>query len=138
MGGDLRPRGDHGCRSSRYGVARPAGWSEREAAVQLGHESNVSGGCLPSLTLTLGRSMKVVAEKRREIWVSFVAGVLGLMFAAPRPMGYGNVLVLVSCLLVSMFCGINAVLDTEEMSIPGKFFAVIWLGVILLITVWVL
>ena len=52
-------------------------------------------------------------------------------------MGYGNVLVLVSCLLVSVFCGINAVLDSEEMSIPGKFFGVIWLGLILETTAWV-
>jgi hypothetical protein len=30
---------------------KPAGWSEREAAVQLTHKFNASGDCLPSLTL---------------------------------------------------------------------------------------
>ena len=82
--------------------------------------------------------MRVVAENRREIWISFGAAVFGLIFAAPMPMGYGNVLVLMSCFLVSVFCAVNAVLDIEEMSIPGKFFAVIWLGVILVTTAWLL
>jgi len=32
----------------------PAGWSEREAAVQPRQQSDVSGGCFPSLTLSVG------------------------------------------------------------------------------------
>lgn len=82
--------------------------------------------------------MRLAAENRGEIWVSFAVALFGLIFAAPVPMGYGNVLVLVACLLVSVFCGINAVLDLDEMSIPGKFFAVIWLTVMLISTVWAL
>ena len=35
----------------------PAGWSEREAAVTLREKSNVSGRCLPSLTLIVRRQL---------------------------------------------------------------------------------
>ena len=81
--------------------------------------------------------MRVVAENRHEIWASLGLAVLGIMFA-PMPMGFGNVLVLVGCLLVSLFCAVNAILDLDDMSIPGKFFAVIWFGVILVASAWVL
>jgi hypothetical protein len=86
----------------------------------------------------MGLSMRLVAENRHEIWVSFGVGLFGLVFAAPMPMGYGNVLALAACLLISLCCAINAVLDLEDMSISGKFFAVIWLAIVLVATVWVL
>src|ERR1017187_2546103 len=41
----------------RFDPDLPAGWSEREAAVWLRDRSNVIGGCLPSLTLTVGRNV---------------------------------------------------------------------------------
>jgi hypothetical protein len=43
--------------SDKDGI-EPAGWSERKAAVQLRDKSDVSGGCLPSLTL-------IVRQQRR-------------------------------------------------------------------------
>ena len=86
----------------------------------------------------MGRNMRVAAENRREIWVSLGLALLGVTFAAPMPMGFGNVMVLAGCLLVSLFCAFNAVLDLDDMSIPGKFFAVIWFGVILIASAWVL
>jgi hypothetical protein len=79
--------------------------------------------------------MRLVAENRHEIWVSFAVALLGIVFAAPMPMSYGNVLVLSACLLVSVCCAVNAALDLEAMSIPGKFFTVIWLVVILVVTI---
>src|ERR1039458_4920491 len=39
----------------RSGFVQPAGWSEREAAAWLRDKSDISGGCLPSLTLNVGR-----------------------------------------------------------------------------------
>jgi hypothetical protein len=49
-------------------MAEPAGWSEREAAVQLRDESDASGGCLPSLTLIVGRGVcrAQSTHKRRQ------------------------------------------------------------------------
>ena len=41
-------------KSSAFG--QPAGWSERGAAVRPKHESSISGGCLPSLTLSVRSS----------------------------------------------------------------------------------
>jgi hypothetical protein len=82
--------------------------------------------------------MRAVAENRHEIWVSLGVAVLAVTFAAPVPMGYGNVLVLVGCLLVSLCCAVNAALDLDAMNIPGKFFAVIWLVIISVTTAWVL
>ena len=46
----LRPKSS----TPRSGFVQRAGWSEREAAVYLRDKSNVSGGCLPSLTLIVG------------------------------------------------------------------------------------
>ena len=86
----------------------------------------------------MGLHMRVAAENRHEIWASLGIAVLGVTFSAPVPMHYGNVLVLVACLLISLFCAVNAMLDLDEMSIPGKFFAVIWFGAILIASVWVL
>ena len=81
--------------------------------------------------------MRAVAENRHEIWVSIGVAVLGLTFAASRPMGYENVLILVGCMLISVCCAVNAVLDLEDMSIAGKFFAIIWLGIISVAAIWV-
>jgi hypothetical protein len=82
--------------------------------------------------------MRVVAESRHEIWASLGIAVLGITLSAARPIVFGNVLVLVGCLLVSLFCAVNAILDLDETSKPGKFFAVIWFGVILVASAWVL
>ena len=82
--------------------------------------------------------MRVAGENRYEIWASFVIALLGLTFAARVPAGYVDVLVLAGCLLVSLFCAINAALDLDAMSIPGKFLAVIWLGLLMIATGWVL
>jgi hypothetical protein len=90
------------------------------------------------LRSSLGRNMRVAAENRHEIWASVGLAVLGITFSAPMPMGFGNVLVLVGCLLVALFCAFNAILDLDGMSIPGKFFGVIWFGVILVASIWVL
>lgn len=86
----------------------------------------------------MGFSMRVVAENRHEIWVSFGVALLGFFSVVHMPIGYGDVLALSACLLVSLFCAINAALDVEAMSIPGKFFAIIWLVGILVATIWVL
>ena len=42
----------------------PAGWSEREAAVELRDKCNVSGGCLPSLTLNVRQMMSLLPWTR--------------------------------------------------------------------------
>jgi hypothetical protein len=78
--------------------------------------------------------MRIASENRHEIWVSLFMALLGLTFVPAMPAGYTNVLVLVSCLLVSVCCAINAALDMDAMSIPGKFLAVIWLGALTMVT----
>jgi len=75
--------------------------------------------------------MRIAAKNRHEIWLSFGVALLALIFAMPMPMAYGNVLMLVGCLLVSLCCAANAVLDLEAMTLPGKIFAVLWLAVVL-------
>jgi hypothetical protein len=42
-------------RDGERNLRAPAGWSEREAAGHLRYKFNASGGCLPSLTLNVGR-----------------------------------------------------------------------------------
>jgi hypothetical protein len=82
--------------------------------------------------------MRIAAENRHEIWISFGVALLAILFVARIPMGYGDVLVLACCLLVSLCCALNAALEIEAMSIPGKFVAVIWLIVIFFANAWVL
>jgi hypothetical protein len=80
--------------------------------------------------------MKVVAENRREIYVSVGVAVVGIILGAHVPLGYQDVLLLSGCLLVALFCAVNAALDVDSMSIPGMYFTVIWLIVMLLVTAW--
>jgi hypothetical protein len=57
---------------------QPTEWSEREATVQVRHKSDASGGCLPSLTLTLG----VVARMRTQ-WPAYrVVGIASGLLTA--------------------------------------------------------
>jgi hypothetical protein len=49
-------------RARRAIIAEPAGWSEREAAVQLRYESDLSSGYLPSLTLNVERNDSHVTQ----------------------------------------------------------------------------
>ncbi len=83
-------------------------------------------------------TITIAAGNRREIWVSLAAALLGLLLSSSVPMGYRDVLVLAGCLLVALCCAINAALDLDAMSIPGMYFALIWLIVILVATAWVL
>ena len=77
--------------------------------------------------------MKIVAENRRELWVSMAIVPAAVLFNVV-PIGFVGALVLSGAMVTGLLCAVNAVLDIDAMGIVERYVAVLWLIALAILT----